>query len=89
MRPSFRTRASPAVTRSDKRTRSCLASVGYSRVSCVIPAFRQDLPSVIDRFERALMFLGGAPRRIVIDGLKACIDQSDPYTPRFNRTFLI
>ena len=65
-----------------------ILTLGYSRVSCVIPVFRQDLPSVIDCFERALMFLGGAPRRIVIDGLKAGIDQSDPYTPRFNRTFL-
>jgi hypothetical protein len=23
-----------------------------------------------------------------MDGLKACIDQSNPYTPRFNRTLL-
>lgn len=53
-----------------------ILTLGYSRVSCVIPVFRQDLPSVIDCFERALMFLGGAPRRIVIDGLKACIDQT-------------
>src|SRR5215471_14444056 len=65
-----------------------ILTLGYSRVSCVIPVFQQDLPSVIDGFERALIFLGGAPRRIVVDGLKACIDQSDLYTPRFNRTFL-
>jgi transposase len=65
-----------------------ILTLGYSRVSCVIPVFRQDLPSVIDCFERALRFLGGAPRRIVVDGLKACIDRSDPYTPHFNRTFL-
>src|SRR5215471_16011022 len=65
-----------------------ILTLGYSRASCIIPVFQQDLPTVIDCFERALMFFGGAPRRIVIDGLKACIDQSDPYTPRFNRTFL-
>jgi len=65
-----------------------ILTLGYSRISCVIPVFQQNLPSVIDCFERALMFFGGAPRRIVVDGLKACVDQTDPYTPRFNRTFL-
>ena len=65
-----------------------ILTLGYSRVSCVIPVFKQDLPTVIDCFERALAFFGGCPRRIVIDGMKTCIDQSDPYTPRFNRTFL-
>jgi transposase len=58
------------------------------KVCCVIPVFKQDLPTVIDCFERALEFFGGFPRRIVVDGMKACIDRSDPYTPRFNRTFL-
>ena len=65
-----------------------ILTLGYSRLTCVIPGFKQDLPTVIDGFERALAFFGGCPRRIVIDGMKACIDQSDPYTPRFNRTFL-
>lgn len=62
--------------------------LGYSRLSCVVPVFRQDLVTVIDCFERALEFFGGVPRRIVIDGMKACLDQADTYTPRFNRTFL-
>jgi transposase len=65
-----------------------ILTLGYSRLSCVIPVFQQDLPTVIDCFERAWAFLGGCTRRAVIDGMKACIDQSDPYTPRFNRTFL-
>ena len=65
-----------------------IVTLGYSRLSCVIPVFQQDLPTIIDCFERALVFFGGCPRRIVIDGMKACIDQTDPYTPRFNRTFL-
>jgi transposase len=65
-----------------------ILTLGYSRLSCVIPVFQQDLPTVIDCFERALAFFGGSPRRMVIDGMKACVEQSDPYTPRFNRTFL-
>jgi transposase len=65
-----------------------ILTLGYSRLSCVIPVFQQDLPTVIDCFERALAFFEGCPRRIVVDGMKACIDQTDPYTPRFNRTFL-
>jgi transposase len=60
----------------------------YSRLSCVIPVFKQDLFTIIDCFERAWEFFGGCPRRVVLDGMKACIDQADPYTPRFNRTFL-
>ena len=65
-----------------------IMTLGYSRLSCVIPVFKQDLPTVIDCFEHALAFFGDCPRRIVMDGMKACIDQSDPYTPRFNRPFL-
>jgi len=65
-----------------------ILTLGYSRLSCVIPVFQQDLPTVIDCFERALAFFGGCPRRIVVDGMKACVDQSDPYTPRLNRAFL-
>ena len=62
--------------------------LGYSRLSCVVPVFRQDLESVINCFEEALRFLGGCPTRIVIDGMKACLDLADPYVPRLNRTFL-
>jgi len=65
-----------------------ILTLGYSRLSCVIPVFKQDLPTVIDCFERTWEFFGGCPRRVVLDGMKACIDQADPYTPRFNRTFL-
>jgi transposase len=65
-----------------------ILTLGYSRLSCVIPVFKQDLPTIIDCFERAWTFFGGCPRRIVIDGMKACIDRADPCTPRFNRTFL-
>ena len=65
-----------------------ILTLGYSRLSCVVPVFKQDLPTLIDCFERAWVFFGGCPRRIVIDGMKACLDQSDRYTPRLNRTFL-
>jgi hypothetical protein len=44
-----------------------ILTLGYSRLSCVIPVFKQDLPTVIDCFEHALAFFGGSPRRIVID----------------------
>ena len=42
--------------------------MGYSRLSCVIPVFRQDLVTVIDCFEEAFEFFGGCARRVVIDG---------------------
>ena len=62
--------------------------LGYSRLSCLVPVFRQDLESVIHCFEEAFRFFGGCPKRIVTDGLKACLDLADPYVPRFNRAFL-
>jgi DNA replication protein DnaC/transposase len=62
--------------------------LGYSRLSCVVPVFRQDLESVIRCFEEALRFFGGCPRRIVVDNMKSCLDLADPLVPRFNRTFL-
>ena len=34
-----------------------ILTLGYSRLSCVIPVFKQDLPTVIDCFERAWNFL--------------------------------
>lgn len=61
---------------------------GYSRYSCVIPTYRQDLTAVIDCFEEAFRFFQGCPRRVIVDNLKCCIDDADPYTPRLNRTFL-
>jgi hypothetical protein len=62
---------------------------GMGRPGAVVTpsAAAQRLQPRTDCFERVLVFFGGCPRRIVMDGMKACIDQSDPYTPRFNRTF--
>ena len=65
-----------------------IMTLGYSRLSCVIPVFRQDMATILDCFERCLEFFKGCPKRIVIDNVKACIDVADPYTPRFTRTFL-
>jgi transposase len=62
--------------------------LAYSRLSCVVPVFRQDLPTVIQCFEQAFGFFQGCPHRVVVDGLKACLDLADRYVPRFNRTFL-
>jgi transposase len=65
-----------------------LMTMSYSRLSCLVPTFGQDLQSVIDCFERAFEFFGGCPRRIVIDNFKAAVETADRYTPRFNKTFL-
>ena len=42
--------------------------LGYSRLACIVPVFREDLTSVIHCFEEAFRFFGGCPKRIVIDG---------------------
>ena len=54
-----------------------MMTLGYSRLSCVIPVFRQDIDTIIDCFERCLEFFQGCPKRVVIDNVKACIDDSD------------
>jgi transposase len=59
--------------------------MGYSRLSCIIPVFFQDVVTVIDCFEEAFEFFGGCPWRVVMDGTKTCADKADPCTPRFNR----
>lgn len=66
-----------------------ILTLAYSRLCRAIPVFKQDLPTLIECFERALAFVGGCPRSIGIDGMKACLDQADLYTPRFNPTFLM
>lgn len=63
-------------------------TLAHSRLSYIVPTFRQDLASVIECFEQAFEFFGGCPRRVVVDNMKACIEVADPYTPRFNKTFL-
>jgi transposase len=65
-----------------------IMTLTYSRLSCVIPTFRQDLDTVIQCFEEAFRFFEGCPHRVVVDGMKACLDLADRYVPRFNRTFL-
>jgi transposase len=65
-----------------------IMTMSYSRLSCIVPTFTQDLKSVIDCFERAFEFFGGCPRRIVIDNFKAAVETADRYTPRLNKTFL-
>src|SRR5207302_5326769 len=64
-----------------------IMTMGYSRLSCVVPTFTQDLKSVIDCFERAFEFFGDCPRRIVIDNFKAAVETADRYTPRLNKAF--
>jgi transposase len=61
--------------------------LGYSRLSCIVPTFRQDIESVIRCFEEALTFFGGCPRRVIFDCLKACVEVADSYTPRLSRAF--
>ena len=65
-----------------------IMTMNYSRLSCVVPTFGQDLKSVIECFEKAFEFFGGCPKRIVLDNFKAGVDAADRYTPRFNKTFL-
>lgn len=65
-----------------------IMTLNYSRLSCVVPTFGQDLKSVIECFEKAFEFFAGCPKRIVLDNFKAGVDTADRYTPRFNKTFL-
>ncbi|HSH75623.1 MAG TPA: IS21 family transposase [Longimicrobiales bacterium] len=61
--------------------------LGYSRHEYVHVTHSQKIPDLIGGLEDAWAFLGGVPRRLVIDNLAAAITKADRYDPIFQRTF--
>ena len=58
-----------------------------SRHQYVHVTHSQKVPDVIDGLEDAWEFFGGAPKRVILDNLRAAINKADNYDPIFQRTF--
>ncbi len=64
-----------------------IATLSYSRHKFVEFVFRQDQQSFVSSHVKAFNYFGGAPKRIVLDNLKAGVIKPDLYDPKFNRGF--
>jgi transposase len=58
-----------------------------SRHLFVLPVLRMTLQGWVEAHVGAFRFFGGAPRRLVIDNLKAGVIRPDLYDPALNRTY--
>ncbi len=64
-----------------------VAVLGASSYTYAEATWTQTLPDWIGAHVRALAFLGGVPRQIVPDNLKAGVTKSNWYGPTLNRTY--
>ena len=65
-----------------------LATLGYSNYTAVGAVHSQKIPDVVTASVNALNYIGGSPRAIVPDCLKAAVTKSDRYEPVINEVFL-
>ena len=64
-----------------------IATLSFSRHKFVEFVFRQDQQSFVSSHVKAFNCFGGAPKRIVLDNLKAGVIRPDLYDPQFNRAY--
>ena len=64
-----------------------IATLSYSRHKFIEFVFRQDQQSFVMSHVRAFNYLGGVPKRVVLDNLKAGVIKPDLYDPQFNRAY--
>src|SRR5215467_4294906 len=70
-----------------RRTRLFVLTLGYSRKSVRLLAWRSSACTWAELHERALRRLGGCPRVIVLDNLKEGVAAPDVYDPAINPLF--
>jgi hypothetical protein len=61
--------------------------LAYSRHLFVFPVLRMDQQAWVDAHVAAFEFLGGCPRRVVLDNLRAGVIKPDIYDPKINRAY--
>jgi transposase len=61
--------------------------LAYSRHLFVFPVLRMDQQAWVDAHLAAFSFLGGCPRRVVLDNLRAGVIKPDIYDPKINRAY--
>lgn len=64
-----------------------IATLSFSRHKFVEFVFRQDQQSFVMSHVRAFNYLGGVPKRIVLDNLKAGVIKPDLYDPKLNPAY--
>ncbi|RMD95770.1 MAG: IS21 family transposase [Calditrichaeota bacterium] len=64
-----------------------IATLSYSRLKFVEFVYKQDQRSFVASHVRMFEFFEGAPKRLVIDNLKAGVLKPDVYLPHFNRAY--
>lgn len=64
-----------------------VAVLGGSQYAYVEACPSQQVPSVLRALENSLEFIGGVPRAVVPDNLKAAVITSSRYEPRLNESF--
>ena len=64
-----------------------IATLSFSRHKYVEFVFRQDQQSFVSSHVKAFNYFGGAPKRVVLDNLKAGVIKPDLYDPQFNRAY--
>jgi transposase len=76
-----------AVTGEVRDTKIFVAVLGASNYTYVEARFSEGLPDWIGAHVNALEFLGGVPKAIVCDNLKAGVTTASRYEPGVNRTY--
>ncbi len=64
-----------------------LLTLSHSRHQFLYPTLAEDSAAWLDGHVAAFTFLGGVPRRVVLDNLTAGIAHADRYDPRVNRAY--
>jgi transposase len=75
------------VTDAKRRIWAFVMVLACSRHLFVRPVIQMSLAAWVDAHVAAFAFFGGAPRRLVVDNLKAGVLRPDLYDPKLNRTY--
>jgi transposase len=70
-----------------RRLYAFLLTLSHSRHQFLYPTLAEDSAAWLDGHVAAFAFLGGVPRRVVLDNLTAGITHADRYDPRVNRAY--
>jgi len=70
-----------------RRLYAFLLTLAHSRHQFLYPTLAEDSAAWLDGHVAAFTFLGGVPRRVVLDNLTAGVTQADRYDPRVNRAY--
>jgi len=71
-----------------RTTYALIVTLCYSRHMFIHITFSQDIVCLIAGFEAAWAYFGGITKILIVDNIKAIVDESDRYSPKINKAFL-